>query len=679
MTAPADSDSDLDGLVADAADDFHARRARGEDPDPEAYAARHPAAADRLRRVLGMLRRVTIDPPADRPVPEVLGDFRVGREVGRGGMGVVFEAAQLSLPRRVALKVLPAAAVIDPRRVERFRAEAFAAARLEHPRVVQVFEVGRDRGFHFIAMQFIDGRPLSDVIRDRYRPGDLLDPAATTVNLGEASTPPPRPSADPPDLGASPTTPTGGRRQTFFQWAADVGRQAAEGLDHVHRVEVVHRDVKPSNLLLDRAGNVWVSDFGVAKLADTNLTADGDVFGTPQYMSPEQARGANAEVDGRADVYSLGATLYELLTGRLPVPGRTKAEVLKRIEALEPIPPRRHDRRIPRDLETIVLKCLRKRPAERYASAADLAADLGAFLADGPIKARRRSPAYRAWRAVRAHRWPVLTGLAVAVAAVGLAMIPPSPETLQDRRERQLTADLRGNKAYEVSDFKDLPPSFRWRSVVNGLATAEVGHRALLLETSGTGVYEISRDPGVDSYRVTALVRHTNAVGHSRAGLYFGYREDALADGGRAAICFSLTFADLNGPDIKNVHAGRVAVEAQIWFFGADGTRRNGSRYVIGKEFAPDLKENRPGPVRQIAVEVRPGGVRALWKPSPEAGEVVVAELTAEGLNRAAAELAKVPTETSEVRYEFSPRLGTGLFLGRGSASVPAIRLEPVD
>ncbi|HVK10232.1 MAG TPA: serine/threonine-protein kinase, partial [Gemmataceae bacterium] len=513
MIAPADSDSDLDGLVADAADDFHARRDRGENPDPEEYAARHPAAAARLRRVLGMLRRVTIDPPADRPVPEVLGDFRVGREVGRGGMGVVFEAAQLSLPRRVALKILPTAAVIDPRRVERFRAEAMAAARLEHPRVVQVFEVGRDRGFHFIAMQFIDGRPLSDVIRDRYRPGDLLDPTATTVHLGGASTPPPRPSAAAPVLDGSPPVPAAGRRPTFFQWAADLGRQAAEGLAHVHRAGVVHRDVKPSNLLLDGAGNLWVSDFGVAKLADNKLTTDGDVFGTIQYMSPEQARGATA-VDGRADVYSLGASLYELLTGHLPVPGKTRAEILSRIETLEPVPPRRHDRRIPRDLETIVLKCLHKRPADRYASAADLAADLTSFLADGPIKARRRSLTYRAWRAVRAHRWPVLTAAALLSAvAVGLAMIPPSPERLQDRRENIVRTTLGRKEPYRVTNFDREVDGFRWRSVIGGLGSAASDGGTLELAMFGTGLFEVSRDPGIDSYRLTVRVRHGNASG----------------------------------------------------------------------------------------------------------------------------------------------------------------------
>ena len=216
-----------------------------------------------------------------------------------------------------------------------------------------------------------------------------------------------------PDDAPPPFEPP--RGSAYYRWVAEVGRQAAEALAHAHHRGIIHRDVKPSNLLVDARGIVWVADFGLARrLADPSLTQHDSLLGTPRYMSPEQAR--IGPIDGRTDVYSLGATLYELLTLRPPFEGRTAAELVEQIAGREPVAPRQFDPRIPRDLETIVLKALAKRPADRYATATELADDLSRFLNHEPVRARRISPVGRLWRFARRH--PSLMGVSTAAAVI---------------------------------------------------------------------------------------------------------------------------------------------------------------------------------------------------------------------------------------------------------------------
>jgi len=475
MTAVQASETGvLESLVARVVDEFLERQKRGDRPDPAEYAARHPQAAAVLREVLAALRVVGLSSAAglvgnagDGPVTGILGDFRILREIGRGGMGVVYEAEQISLGRRVALKVLPFAAALDAKQLQRFKNEAQAAAHLQHTNIVPVHYVGCERGVHFYAMQYIEGQTLAAVIHDlRQQCG--LQPVNNVVSAGAANSlagelisgrwaPGKQSSADSQRTGpyspspagnsvpstesralsadtspkAALSTEQGAKSPGFFRTVASLGIQAAEGLEHAHQLGIIHRDIKPANLLIEwRAGgvnapNLWVTDFGLAHcLSQPGLTMTGDLVGTLRYMSPEQALAKRVAVDARTDIYSLGVTLYELLTLEPAYNGRNREEVLRQIAFEEPRPPRRLNKAIPAELETIVLKAIAKNPEERYATAQELADDLGRYLEDRPIKAKRPTLRQRTVKWARRHKSVALAALVSAavflvVAAMG--------------------------------------------------------------------------------------------------------------------------------------------------------------------------------------------------------------------------------------------------------------------
>jgi eukaryotic-like serine/threonine-protein kinase len=377
----------------------------GHRPSREAFLADHPDLAGELAQCLDVLEFIhsaariatTGDAtplPSDTLAPgTVLGEYRLIREAGRGGMGIVYEAEQVPLARRVALKVLPSAAALDARRVQRFRIEAQAAAQLNHPHIVPVYDVGCEHGFHFYAMRFIEGRSLAAVIRERRAPEGTTNP---------------------------PLSETQARH--FARAVASIGLQAAEALEHAHSLGVLHRDIKPGNLLFDETGGLWVTDFGLARLRDDpGPTQTGDVLGTLRYMSPEQVLANRGVVDQRADVYALGATLYEALTLRPAFDCLDRQSLLHQVLFDEPTSPRRIDPTIPRSLETVVLKAMAKEPSARYTTAKELADDLHRFLDDTPILARPRSSIDRAASWVRRHRTAVAAVLTVLVFTLSAA------------------------------------------------------------------------------------------------------------------------------------------------------------------------------------------------------------------------------------------------------------------
>ncbi len=318
-----------------------------------------------------------------------IGDFQIVGELGRGGMGIVYEAIQLSLGRRVALKVLPFASGLDEVRLQRFRNEAHAAAALHHTNIVPVYAVGSDRGVHFYAMQLIDGTTLAELIAFmRTRNGDQR---GTEVNATSGSTP--RLSGKNPDTLVRYSTvlnSSSSERQRYYRTTVRMAHQAALAIEHAHQYGVIHRDIKPANLLLDSAGKTWVTDFGLAQIQTevSNLTRTGDPMGTLRYMSPEQAAGKRDELDHRTDIYSLGVTLYELLTLRPALEGDGYREMLNDLALHDPPSPRSIDPALPVELDTIVRKSIAKSPSDRYASAAAFADDLQAWLDDKPIAAK---------------------------------------------------------------------------------------------------------------------------------------------------------------------------------------------------------------------------------------------------------------------------------------------------
>jgi serine/threonine protein kinase/WD40 repeat protein len=461
MTEPSLDPDPLNAL----AESFVARFRRGERPSLSEYIERNPELADRIRNlfpalvVLEELGSVASPGGEFAPgtksggsqVPSDLGEYRILREIGRGGMGIVYEAVQESLGRHVALKVLPFHGLLSPTYLRRFQREARAAARLHHTNIVPVFGVGEQEGIHYYAMQFILGQGLDEVLRevrrlrapdsDRSAPSVAASVAESLLNghfsgsgpgAAPEIQPAPRVDARGPSNGSGslPSPDSSALKSSvqsqlssqphelYFRGVAQIGLQVAEAVEYAHGERVLHRDIKPSNLLLDTTGRVWVTDFGLAKADESDdLTSPGDILGTVTYMAPERFKGM---ADPRSDVYGLGITLYEMLTLRAPFVDSNRARLIDRVEHDDPERPSKIDSQIPRDLETIVLKAIAKDPTNRYQRAAELGEDLRRFLVDRPIVARRSSWSERAWRLCR--RNPIVASLSFGIALMTLLL-----------------------------------------------------------------------------------------------------------------------------------------------------------------------------------------------------------------------------------------------------------------
>jgi serine/threonine-protein kinase len=398
--------------------EFLARERLGEAPSLDEYADRFPDLAPDLRLQVDLHRALGSGPviaagPDDGSAPPTVPGYEVMDALGRGGMGVVYRARQVGLKRLVALKMLTPRGGADPEQLARFRAEGEAVARLKHPNIVQIYEVGEHRGQPYFSLELVEDGSL-----DRKLAGKPVPPSE----------------------------------------AAALVETLARAMHYAHERGIVHRDLKPANVLLQRkatAGGTdggWravdfepkVSDFGLAKCLDgqAGQTHSGAVMGTPAYMAPEQAAGRTKEVGPAADVYALGAILYELLVGRPPFNGASPLETLEQVRSQEPVSPRRLQPKVPRDLETVCLKCLRTEPARRYASAAELADDLGRFRRGEAVRAR---PVGRVQRLARwCRRNPVVAALGAALAlAVVAGLIATVILYLDaDSQRRQAEANL---------------------------------------------------------------------------------------------------------------------------------------------------------------------------------------------------------------------------------------------
>lgn len=443
---------DADDRLAPLMDEFLERRRNGEFPSLTEFVNRHPELEDEIRDLfpaVAMMEQADVSEPASpithAPEIERLGDYRIIREIGRGGMGVVYEAVQESLGRHVAIKVLPWQSASDQRYVKRFHREARIAAALHHTNIVPVFGVGEADGVHFLAMQCIRGQSLDSILFELRQmssersPGKDGADVSTQKSLSKShdamqsqiiaqslidKTPGPEEQLPSSELESVNTALESATASTvssnasdasskslfsmtedtstgtlLFRRAAELMAHVADALGYAHSQGVLHRDIKPANLMIDVDGGIWVTDFGLAKCRDSsaiasgdnspvddNLTNTGDLIGTLRYLAPERFRG---ESDSRSDVYSLGLTLYEFLTLEPAFPASDRVTLIRQITTGEAPVARKRVPTIPRDLETIVVKATRPDPASRYSSASEMAVDLRRFLEGKPIVARR--------------------------------------------------------------------------------------------------------------------------------------------------------------------------------------------------------------------------------------------------------------------------------------------------
>jgi tetratricopeptide (TPR) repeat protein len=560
-TGPAADSSNeavLANLLEQMADDLKAAGTL----DLSAWQGRYPQFASELERLAPTLQTLValsesageIEPLGEGIAGQALGDFLLVRELGRGGMGIVYEAQQRSLARRVALKILPTAAVLDPRTLQRFKNEALAAAALDHPHIVDVYGIGCERGVHYYAMRLIEGCTLAQVIEQMRRDGLRLDDG-----MGE-TTPPAAPAGAPAPSGSTASTAGGsapGRGATPDAGAAShagavpresVGegarpgsgastepnallstfaaagslRQAgyyravaallaceADGLQHAHDLGVIHRDIRPSNLMLDSQGKLWLTDFGLAHI-ETNqtLTATGDLLGTLRYMSPEQALSGRAPLDHRTDLYSLGATLYELITLRPVYSGTHRAQLLQHIAASEPALPRRFNPHVPTDLETIALKLLEKDPRNRHASAREVADDLRRFQQKQPISGRRPAWTQRVARWAARHRAAVAAAGSVALLAA-LVIAAFAGWSARDAAARRETVDrLAGERLQTAVQARQAVAAYRAALALQPEDVRSRNHLAALLELLG------QRQAALQEYQRALAIAPHYALAH---------------------------------------------------------------------------------------------------------------------------------------------------------------------
>jgi serine/threonine-protein kinase len=568
--------------------------------------------------------------------------YRLVERIGWGGMGVVYSAIQVPLKRVVALKMIVAGSCAQAEGVSRLIREGEAIARLRHPNVVQVYELGVHGGLPYFSMELMEGDTLHARLRSR---GPL----------------PPRE-------------------------AAEVVRTIALAIAYAHGEGVIHRDLKPANILLARDGTPKVADFGLAKFLDPGsggptsdpLTEPDVVLGTANYMSPEQASGS-ADITELTDVYSLGAILYELLTGRPPFSGTTKLEILQRVRTEPPKPPSRRRPEVPRWLEAICLKCLEKSPALRYRSAQALADDLGRWLRD------ERPWGIPGWfsrvrRRIGKHMVAVLVVLASL--PIGAAAYLHDP----DRAIRRIQSELARGRAVALIGPTGGPRWSRWRAGGASSHTALAADRTFTIDSWTNGLLELVPDPQSDRYRITAQVRHESGDTLAAVGLYFAHKVYQV--GPTELQYFSqLTFNSVQGDaDFR----ARLAPEFKLRGPVRDNAPRLFPHVITDANPPPGFDKklvgidgprfkpggNRNGIWHRLELIVTPERVRALWDGQPFG---LTTQDIRDNIRMSLTTYPPPPGAPLPRGFfpQFEARGGLGLYVFRGSVSFREVRIAP--
>jgi tRNA A-37 threonylcarbamoyl transferase component Bud32 len=584
----------------------------------------------------------------DQPHTLSFGPYQLLAQIGQGGMGIVYKARQAHLQRPVALKLVLAGAFAGEEALARFRVEAQAVARLQHPNVIQIFDYGEHQGQPYFSMEFLEGGSLAR------------------------------------KLAGVPQAPAE---------AARMVQTLARAVHAAHRQRIVHRDLKPANVLLTADGTPKISDFGLAKLLDDEQshTQSEAVLGTPSYMAPEQARGDTRAIGPLVDVYALGAILYELLSGRPPYRGANRAETLELVKSQELVPPSRHCPRIPRGLEAICLKSLEKSPARRYPSAEDLAEDLARWLrGEAPLVRPARWPV-RLGRTARRH--PLVSGtlaaLVAGLAAALAAWIFLDPDRPIDKIEDRL-AD--GERVVLIGATGG-PSWARWRIGGEAVKSFEAPDGFYSLSAwKRHGLLELVRDPQQTRFRLQAEVRHETSDDFGEVGLYVAGTKTPAGPGTIHSF-LQFTYNDIKDDmDVYN----RLPPQTKKHVPPPTGNRvRLNQRLLVPGQMKPiwdvrlsglDPELFKPegfagGKWRKLALEVTPEQVRGYW-----AGDKAFGELSSDDIQKNLESKLSLPGLAKKrsgislrgVRRGFEPRGSLGLYVFRGSASFRNVIIEPM-
>jgi serine/threonine-protein kinase len=559
-------------------------------------------------------------------LPRHWGQYELLEEVGRGGMGVVYKARQIPLNRLVAVKIARSGPFTDLSTVARLRTEVEAIARLRHEHIVCVHEFGEQYDCKYFSMEFVDGGNLADRL------------SAGRLQVREAA-------------------------QLIFV--------LADAVHFAHRHDVIHRDLKPANVLLGADGAVKLSDFGLAKLLDTvrGLTREDTILGTASYMSPELARGEGNLAGVPADVYGLGAILYETLTGRPPFRGETHSETLRQVQTLDPPQPSRLRPGLDPNLEAVCLKCLAKEPSARYASAGALADDLGRWLNGQPTTARPPSWPVRVWHAARRSTAPsrvaFVAGLTCMIAAY---LVWNAPEPAERAITNIESALARGKNVVLIGETGQ-PRWSRWCIQDDTNQAPVLRGREFSVQSWGCALLELVRDPQWPCYRLRAEVRHDESHQHGDVGLFLAHREHNTSRG-VVHHMLHLSFNDIQ-----------------------PGTPLRLAPYLRGDENGPSL-DIRIGGVsnnlnvapgfrrttwRKLVVEVTPTAVRAIWEDGQPIGKLAAKDIIRQTSDALKERAARHPEESWKdlLSGDFAARGSLGLYVFRGSASFRSVLIEP--